>query len=89
MRRGNFVQKQDPLCGIPEAFFLQLLLNYTIWKFWGGMCYHASTPLFVVLSPDNSGITRFIPWSSIATGNILDRTKEIPKFAQTTSTLNI
>jgi len=35
-------------------------------------CY-AATPLIVALSPGHSDITRFRPWSPIATGNHLDR----------------
>jgi len=34
---------------------------------------YAATPLIVALSPGHSDITRFRPWSPIATGNPLDR----------------
>ena len=37
--------------------------------FWGGASRYAATPLFVALSVGHSDITRFRPWSSIATGN--------------------
>ena len=40
---------------------------------------YAATPLIVALSPGHSDITRFRPWSPIATGNHLDRAEEIPK----------
>ena len=39
--------------------------------------------MIVALSPGHSDITRFRPRSPIATGNHLDRTEKIPKFAQT------
>ena len=48
---------------------------------------YVATPLIVVLSPGHSDITRFRPWSPVATGNRLDRAEKIPKVAQTTTTL--
>ena len=51
------------------------------------MSRYAATPLIVVLSPGHSDITRFRPWSPIATGNNLDRAEKIPKFAQTLAPL--
>ena len=51
-------------------------------------CY-AATPLIVALSPDHSDITRFCPWSPIATGNHLGHAENIPKVAQTTGTVDI
>jgi len=50
---------------------------------------YAATPLIVALSPDHSDITRFRPWSPIATGNRLDRAEKNPKFAQTTGTFDV
>ena len=50
---------------------------------------YAATPLIVALSPGHSDITRFRPWSPIATGNRLDRDEKIPKFAQTTGTVDV
>jgi len=47
--------------------------------FWGGVSCYTTTPLIVALSPGHSDITRFHPWSPIATGNHLDRAKKIPK----------
>jgi len=35
--------------------------------FWGGMNRYAATPMIVALSPGHSDITRFCPWSPIAT----------------------
>ena len=55
--------------------------------FRGGVSRYAATPLIVALSPGHSDITRFRPWSPIATGNHLDRVEKIPKVAQTTGTL--
>ena len=46
--------------------------------FGGGLSGYAATPLIVALSPGYSDITRFRPWSPIATGNILDRAEKIP-----------
>ena len=52
-------------------------------NFWGGVSSYAATPLIVALSPGQSDITSFRPWSPIATGNHLDRAEKIPKVAQT------
>jgi len=57
--------------------------------FGGGVSRYAATPLFVALSPRHSDITRFRPWSPIATGNRLDRAEKIPKVAQTTGTVDV
>jgi len=45
---------------------------------WGGVGRYAATPLIVALSPGHSDITRFSPWSPIATENNLDRAEKIP-----------
>ena len=50
---------------------------------------YSATPLIVSLSPGHSDITRFRPWSPIATGNHLDRAEKIPKFAQTTGAVDV
>jgi len=42
---------------------------------WGGVSLYAATPLIVALPSGHSDITRFRPWSPIATGNHLDRTE--------------
>jgi len=57
--------------------------------FWDGVSRYAVTPLIVALSPGHSDITRFRPWSPIATGSHLDRAKKIPKFAQTIGTVDV
>ena len=44
--------------------------------FLGGVSRYTSTTLIVVLSPGHSDITRFRPWSPIATGNHLDRAEK-------------
>jgi len=49
----------------------------------------AATPLIVALSLGYSDRTRFRPWSTIATGNHLDRAEKIPKVAQTTGTVDV
>ena len=53
------------------------------------MSPYAATPLNVALSSVHSDITRFRPWSPIATGNHLDRAEKIPEFAQTTGTVDV
>jgi len=55
----------------------------------GGVSRYAATPLVVALSPGPSDITRFRPWSPVATGNHLDRAEEIPKVAQMTGTVDV
>ena len=45
--------------------------------------------MIVALSPGHSDITRFRPWSPIATGNHLDRAERIPKVVQTTGTVDV
>jgi len=57
--------------------------------FGGGLSRYAATPFIVALSPRLSDITRFRPWSPIATGNNLDGVEKIPKFAQTTGTVDV
>ena len=57
--------------------------------FQGRVSRYAATPLIVALSPGHSDITRFRPWSPIATGNHLDRAEEIPKVAQTTGIVDV
>jgi len=52
---------------------------FALGTFWGGVNHYAATPLIVALSPGHTDITRFRPWSPIATGNHLDRVEKIPK----------
>ena len=53
------------------------------------MSRYATTRLFVALSLGHSAITRFRPWSPIATGNHLDCAERIPKVVQTTGTIDV
>ena len=53
------------------------------------MSRYAATPLIVALVPSHSDITRFRPWSPIATGNYLDRAEKIPNFAQIAGSVNV
>ena len=53
------------------------------------MSRYAATLLIVAMFPGHSHITRFRPWSPIATGNNLDRVEKVPKVAQTTGTLDV
>ena len=63
-------------------------MDFALGIFWGGVSLYAPTPLIVALFAGHSDITRFHPWSPITTGNHLDRTKKIPKIAQTTGTVD-
>ena len=45
----------------------------------GGVSRYFATPLIVALSPGHFVITRFRPWSPIATGNYFDRAEKIQK----------
>ena len=53
------------------------------------MSRYAATPLIVALLPGHSDITRFRPWSTIATGNHFDRTEKISKVTQTNGTVDV
>ena len=55
----------------------------------GGVSRYATTLLIVALFPGHSDITRFRPWSPIATGNHLDRAEKIPNVVQTTGTVDV
>ena len=57
--------------------------------FGGGVSRYAATPMIVALSTGHSDITRFRPWSPIATGNHLNPTEKIPKSAQATGTVDV
>jgi hypothetical protein len=57
--------------------------------FGGWVSRYAATPLIVALSPGHSDITRFRPWSPIATGNHLYPAEKIPKFGQTPDTVDV
>jgi len=46
--------------------------------FWGGVSRYATTPFIGALSPGHSDITRFRPWSPIATENHLERAEKLP-----------
>jgi hypothetical protein len=55
--------------------------------FSGGVSRFAATPLILCLSPGHTNIIRFHPWSSLATGNLLDRAEKIKKLLRQLSTL--
>jgi hypothetical protein len=57
--------------------------------FGGAVSRYAATPLIVALSSGRSDIIRFRPWSSIATGNYLDRAEKFPKIAQTIGKVDV
>ena len=63
--------------------------DFYTWNFYGGVSRYVATPLIVALSPGLSDITRFRPWSPIATENHLDRAEKITNIAQTTGTINV
>ena len=73
----------------PKKSRLELFQRiFALGIFWDGVSRYATTPLIVALSPGYSDITRFRPWSPIATGNHLDRAEKIPKVAQTPGTVD-
>ena len=53
------------------------------------MSSYDAIPLIVALSPGHGDITRFRPWSPIATEYELDRAEKIPNFTQTTGTVDV
>ena len=53
------------------------------------MSRYASTPFIVALSPTHSHITQIRLWLTVATGNHLDRAEKIPRFTQTTGTVDV
>jgi len=55
----------------------------------GGVSHYAATPVIVALSPGHSAITRFLPWSPIATIYLSDCAEKIPKVAQSTGTVDV
>ena len=57
--------------------------------FLGEVSRLAATLLIIALFPGHSDITRFRPWSPIATANHLNRAEKIPKFAQTAGTVGV
>ena len=81
MRRMPFLSQKIESRNFPADFALG--------NFWGGVSHYAATPLIVALSRDHSDITRFRPWSPIATGNHLDRDENIPKVSQTTGNVGV
>jgi len=62
---------------IPKNQGKNVSANFCTPNFWGAVSRHAATPLIVALSPGHSDITRFRPWSPIATENHLDRVEKI------------
>jgi hypothetical protein len=57
-------------------------------EFLGDVSRYVAIPLIVALSLGHSDITRFLSWSPHATGNHLESAEKIPKFAQTTGTVD-
>ena len=52
---------------------------------------YATAPFIVALSPSqcHNDITKFLPWSTFATGNHLDTAENIPEVAQSTGTVDV
>jgi len=74
----------------PEKSWRELFQRiFALGIFWGVVSSYAAIPLIVALAPGHSDITTFRLWSSIATGNHLDRAEKIPKVAQTIGTVDI
>ena len=57
--------------------------------FWNRLSHYVATSMIVALSPGHSDITRFPPWSPVATGNHLVRADKIPNVAQTIGTVDV
>jgi len=57
--------------------------------FGGRVSRYAATPLIAALSPGRSDITRFYPWSQIATKNNLDCAEKIAIVVQTTGNVDV
>jgi len=82
--------KEEVVVLIPKKSRREIFQRiFALGIFWDGVSRYAATPLIVALSPGHSDITRFRPWSAIATGNHLDRAEKIPKVAQTTGTVDV
>ena len=63
-----------------KTFLRELFLRiFALGIFWGGVSRYAAIPLIVASSPGHSDITRFHTWSTIATGNHLDRAEKNSK----------
>jgi len=85
----KIINEEDAVL-IPKKLRQELFQRiFALGIFWGGVSRYATTPLTAALSSDNSDITRFRPWSPIATGNHLDHTEKLPKVAHTTGTVDV
>ena len=74
----NIINEKDAVL-IPKKWRRELFqLIFALGMFWDGLSRYAATPLIVALSPVHSEITRFRPWSPIATGNHLGHAEKIP-----------
>jgi hypothetical protein len=56
-------------------------------KSWVLVIPYAAIPLIVALFPGYSDITRFLPWSTIATGNHMKQAKKIPNLRRRLASL--
>jgi len=85
----KIISEEDTVL-IPKKSGRELFQRIFALGFFGGeLSRYAATPLVVALSPGHSDVTRFRPWSPMAKGNHLDRAGKIPKFAQTTGTVDV
>jgi len=97
--RSIVVEEQGSFVTFPRRFSFKISFNctgrdlfqqiFSLGILLDGVSRYAATPLIVALSPSHSDIIRFRPWSRIARGNHLDRAEKIPKFAQTTATVDV
>jgi hypothetical protein len=72
-----------------REIFLQIFALRIVW---GGVSHYATTPLIVALSPGNSDITKFCPWSPIVSRQKIVwimHNKKISKVAQTTGIIDV
>jgi hypothetical protein len=65
---------------------------FALRMFWGRVSHYAATPLIVALSLGDSDISRFHPWSPIASRQEIiwiAPNEKIPKFDQTIGTVDV
>ena len=62
---------------------------FSLGIFFDRLSRYAAIPLIVALSLVYSEITRFLPWSPIATGNNLHRDEKIPNLSQMTGNFDV
>jgi len=87
---ASVINEEDSVL-IPKNRGEKFFSGYLHSEFFGlvGVSRYATTPLIVALSPGHNDISNFLPRSTIAAGNHLNCAEKIPKYAQTTGTVNV